>query len=41
MRQCYPDAAWTYKELVKEFPRGAHHYDALHRMFDIANYWLD
>jgi outer membrane protein assembly factor BamD (BamD/ComL family) len=41
MQQDYPNAASTYAELVKEFHRGAHHYDALHHMFDIANYWLD
>ncbi len=41
MRQYYPEAAQVYTKLVDEFPSGAKKKESLHRMFDIANYWLD
>lgn len=41
MQSNYPKAAEIYRQLVKEYPRRAHYSQALQRMFDIANYWLD
>lgn len=37
----YPKAAEVYQQLLKEYPRRAHHRETLQRLFDIANYWLD
>jgi outer membrane protein assembly factor BamD (BamD/ComL family) len=37
----YPKAADTYADCVTKFPQGAHREQALQRMYDIANYWLD
>lgn len=41
LRSLYPSAAEIYTQLVTTYPRGRFHRDALQRMFDIANYWLD
>ena len=41
MQGYYPAASELYTKLVDEFPSGAKKKEALRRMFDIANYWLD
>ncbi len=40
-RNDYPDACDTYNKLLTDFPSGAHRDEAVQRMFEIANYWLD
>lgn len=37
----YPKAADTYAKLLNDFPSGAYREQAVQRIFDIANYWLD
>lgn len=37
----YPRAADLYSRLLKEFPQTFYRDQAIQRMFDIANYWLD
>jgi outer membrane protein assembly factor BamD (BamD/ComL family) len=37
----YPRAVDTYHKQLIDFPSGAHREQAVKRMFDIANYWLD
>jgi len=37
----YPKAVDTYHKQLIDFPSGAHREQAVKRMFDIANYWLD
>lgn len=37
----YPKAADVYNKVCADFPSGAHREQAVRRMFDIANYWLD
>ncbi|MCS6852276.1 MAG: tetratricopeptide repeat protein [Gemmataceae bacterium] len=41
MQLKYPKACDTYAKLLNDFPAGAYREQALQRMFDIANYWLD
>ncbi len=41
MQEQYPKAAEIYSQMIKEYSRRTHHHDALQRMFDIANYWLN
>jgi outer membrane protein assembly factor BamD (BamD/ComL family) len=37
----YPKAADTYAKLLNDFQSGVHRDQALHHMFEIANYWLE
>jgi outer membrane protein assembly factor BamD (BamD/ComL family) len=37
----YPKAADTYNKLLQDFPSTGYRQEALQRMFDIANYWLE
>jgi outer membrane protein assembly factor BamD (BamD/ComL family) len=37
----YPKAADTYNEMLNKFPNGAYKDQAVHHMFEIADYWLD
>ncbi|MFN4260241.1 MAG: tetratricopeptide repeat protein [Gemmataceae bacterium] len=37
----YPRAADTYSRLLNDFPSGAYREQAVQRLYDIANYWLD
>src|SRR5262249_46809624 len=37
----YPKAADTYNKMLLDFPSGAYREQAVQRMFDIANYWLE
>lgn len=37
----YPKAADTYNRMLNDFPSGAFRDQAIQRMFEIANYWLD
>ena len=37
----YPKAVDTYHKQLLDWPSGAHREQAVKRMFDIANYWLD
>lgn len=37
----YPKAADTYNKLLTDFPGGVHRDQAVHHMFEIANYWLE
>ncbi|MBV9125128.1 MAG: tetratricopeptide repeat protein, partial [Planctomycetes bacterium] len=37
----YPKASDIYDKLLKDFPSGAHREQAMKRIFDIGNYWLD
>jgi outer membrane protein assembly factor BamD (BamD/ComL family) len=39
-QHCYPKAADTYNKLLNEFHSGAYHEQAIERMFEIANFWL-
>jgi TolA-binding protein len=41
MQAYYPSAADTYCRQLKDFPSGMYQQQALKRIFDIANYWLD
>lgn len=37
----YPKARDTYNRMLQDFPSGAYREQAVRRMFDIANFWLD
>lgn len=37
----YPDAVDTYHKLLIDFPTGAHRPDAVARMYEMADYWLE
>jgi outer membrane protein assembly factor BamD (BamD/ComL family) len=37
----YPKACDTYNKMLVDFPAGTYRDQAVRRMFDIANYWLD
>jgi outer membrane protein assembly factor BamD (BamD/ComL family) len=37
----YPKAADTYNKMLTDFPSGAYREQAVQRMYEIANYWLD
>ena len=37
----YPKACDTYHKMLLDFPNGQYRAQAVRRMFDIANYWLD
>ena len=37
----YPRAADTYNKMLTDFPSGAYREQAVQRMYEIANYWLD
>jgi outer membrane assembly lipoprotein YfiO len=37
----YPDACDTYHKMLQDFSNGAYREQAVQRMFDIANYWLE
>src|SRR5262249_1520074 len=40
-RESYPKACDTYHKMLLDFPSGAFREQAVQRMFDIANYWLE
>jgi TolA-binding protein len=37
----YPSAADTYVQMLNDFPSGTYREQAVQRIFDIANFWLD
>jgi outer membrane protein assembly factor BamD (BamD/ComL family) len=37
----YPRAADTYNKMLTDFPSGSYREQAIQRMFEIANYWLE
>jgi outer membrane protein assembly factor BamD (BamD/ComL family) len=41
MQMNYPTAADVYSDLLQKFPHTPYHDQAVQRMFDIANYWLN
>jgi outer membrane protein assembly factor BamD (BamD/ComL family) len=41
LQQRYPKAGDMYNKLLIDFPSGFHREQAVERMFEIANYWLD
>jgi outer membrane protein assembly factor BamD (BamD/ComL family) len=40
-QSCYPKAADVYHKLLIDFPNGMHRDQAIERIYEIANYWLD
>jgi len=41
MQSLYPKAEDAYRKLLDEYGSGAHRNQAVQRLFDIANYWLE
>jgi outer membrane protein assembly factor BamD (BamD/ComL family) len=41
LQEYYPSAADKYAKLLADFPSGVYREQAVQRMFDIANYWLE
>jgi outer membrane protein assembly factor BamD (BamD/ComL family) len=41
MQQSYPTAADVYSDLLQKYPHTPYHDQAVQRMFDIANFWLE
>ncbi len=41
LQKYYPDAADVYSDLMGRFPNNPYREQAVHHMFDIANYWLE
>src|SRR5262245_1747143 len=41
LQQRYPRAADVYSDLLNKFPQTAYRDQAVRRLFDIANYWLE
>ncbi len=41
LQSWYPKAADTYAKMLNDFPSGAYREQAVQRMYDIADYWLD